>query len=181
MIKTRWIEFTWDLGKLPETAPELPGRLTLQEAQDATVATLQGVYFRAMHMEHGWGHDLQPWLQYTSQLMGKNLVAGEMDVLFVKDGARIIAVSTMMPKVESGYHLLPGIAVINEYGSRGIGAHLLYESLRRLREKGVEKPKSVSKKGTIAERYLYRKFHGHAVDVSADFSPLLATKKSRRG
>ncbi len=51
-----------------------------------------------------------------------------------------------------------GISVLNEYRCRGLGTVLLYESLRRLRERGLDQVRVVTKKGVTADRYLYPKF-----------------------
>jgi ribosomal protein S18 acetylase RimI-like enzyme len=41
---------------------------------------------------------------------------------------------------------------------RGLGTCLLYESLRRLRDRGLDQARVVTKKNIPADRYLYPKF-----------------------
>jgi ribosomal protein S18 acetylase RimI-like enzyme len=53
--------------------------------------------------------------------------------------------------------------VLNEYRCRGLGTYLLQESLRRLKERGLEEARVVTRKGLTADRYLYPKFGGERV------------------
>ena len=53
-----------------------------------------------------------------------------------------------------------GVCVLNEYRCRGLGTFILHESLRRLKERGLEEARVVTRKGLPADRYLYPKFGG---------------------
>ena len=53
-----------------------------------------------------------------------------------------------------------GVCVLNEYRCRGLGTYLLYDSLRRLRDRGLKEARLVTRKGLPADRYLYSKFGG---------------------
>jgi GNAT superfamily N-acetyltransferase len=86
--------------------------------------------------------------------------AGEVTFVAIKHGARIIAASAIRDSGDKVSNLPLGICVLNEYRCRGLGTYLLHESLRRLKERGLDEARLVTRKGLPADRYLYPKFGG---------------------
>jgi GNAT superfamily N-acetyltransferase len=91
--------------------------------------------------------------------------AGEATFISIKHGARIIAASAIRDSGDKVSNLPLGVCVLNEYRCRGLGTFILYDSLRRLRERGLDEARLVSKKGLTADRFLYPKFGGKRVEL----------------
>ena len=86
-----------------------------------------------------------------------------MAFLAIKHGTRIIGASAIRDAADKLSNMPLGISVLNEYRCRGLGTFLLYESLRRLHDRGLDEARVVTKKGVPADRYLYPKFGGARV------------------
>ena len=89
--------------------------------------------------------------------------AGEVTFIAIKHGARIIAASAIRDAGDKVSNLPLGVCVLNEYRCRGLGTYLLHESLRRLKERGLERGAAGDAQGPAGGRYLYPKFGGERV------------------
>ena len=160
MMLSSWVQFSWDLKNLPAEGPKLAPRYTIETASQEDRPLLIASITRSFSMESGWSDDLNARIKLTEEIVNTAFVAGEVAFIAVKHGARIIAASAIRDAADKVSNLPLGVSVLNEYRCRGLGSFLLFESLRRLRERGLDLARVVTKKNVPADRYLYPKFGG---------------------
>ena len=153
-----WVQFSWNLNDLPATAPKLPPSYMLEAASLEDRALLLAAVGRSYSMESAWSDDLTARIRLVEEIINVDFAAGEVSFLAIKHGSRVIGASAIRDSGDKVSNLPLGVSVLNEYRCRGLGTFLLYESLRRLRERGLEEARVVTKKGVPADRYLYPKF-----------------------
>jgi predicted N-acetyltransferase YhbS len=160
MILSVWVQFSWDLKKLPAEVPKLAPNYTVETASQDERVPLVAAITRSFSMEAAWSDDLKERIRLADEIVNTAFAAGEVSFVAVKHGTRIVGAAAMRDAGDKVSNLPLGVAVLNEYRCRGLGTFLLYESLRRLRESGLEQARVVTKKGLAADRYLYPKFGG---------------------
>jgi len=143
-----WVQFTWSLKKLPAESPKLDARYSAEAAIPEDRALLLAAITRSLSMEPAWSDDLTARVRLAEGIIANEWPAGE--VTFLDSGDKVS-------------NLPLGVCVLNEYRCRGIGTYLLHETLRRLKERGLEEARLVTRKGLPADRYLYPKYSGERV------------------
>jgi GNAT superfamily N-acetyltransferase len=166
MILSVWVQYSWTLKNLPVDAPPVAARYTVESATLDDRPLLFAAVSRSLSMEPSWSVDLTARVKLADELINSGLPAGEVAFVAIKHGARVIATSAIRDSGDKISNLPLGICVLNEYRCRGLGTYLLYESLRRLRDRGLEEARLVTKKGLPADRYLYPKFGGQRAVLS---------------
>jgi ribosomal protein S18 acetylase RimI-like enzyme len=158
MLLSVWVQFSWDLKKLPAEVPKLAPNYTVETASLDDRASLVAAITRSFSMESSWSDDLSARIRLTDEIVNTAFTAGEVSFVAVKHGARIVGAAALRDAGDKVSNLPLGVTVLNEYRCRGLGTYLLYESLRRLRERGLDQARVVTKKSVPADRYLYPKF-----------------------
>jgi GNAT superfamily N-acetyltransferase len=158
-----WVQFTWDLKTLPAETPKLNSRYTSEAATLEDRPLLLAAVTRSMSMEPAWSDDLAGRVKLAEEIVLTAFPAGEVTFVAIKHGARIIAASAIRDAGDKVSNLPLGVCVLNEYRCRGLGTFLLHESLRRLKERGLEDARLVTRKGLTADRFLYPKFGSERV------------------
>ncbi len=153
-----WVQYSWDLARLPAEVPKLASRYTVEAATLEDKDLLQAAISRSVSMEPTWSDDMAARVKLADEIINIAFPAGEAAFVAIKHGARIIAASAIREAADKVSNLPLGVCVLNEYRCRGLGTFLLYESLRRLRERGLDTARLVTKKGLPSDRYLYPKF-----------------------
>jgi ribosomal protein S18 acetylase RimI-like enzyme len=161
-----WIQYTWNLKTLPETPPKLPSRYTVEAATLEDRSLLLAAVSRSMSMEPAWSDDLAVRAKLAEDIIQTDFPAGEVAFIAIKHGARIIGAAAIRDAGDKVSNLPLGVCVLSEYRCRGLGTFLLYESLRRLKERGLEEARLVTRKGLTADRYLYPKFGSERVELA---------------
>jgi ribosomal protein S18 acetylase RimI-like enzyme len=161
-----WVQFTWNLSKLPAASPKLDARYAAEAATPEDRALLLAAVTRSMSMEPAWSDDLAARVRLAEGIIANEWPAGEVTFIAIKHGARIIGASAIRDSGDKVSNLPLGVCVLNEYRCRGLGSYLLHESLRRLKERGLEEARLVTRKGLPADRFLYPKFGGERVVLS---------------
>ena len=166
MLQSVWIQYSWTLKSLPADAPHIASRYTAEAATLDDRPLLFAAISRSLSMEPAWSFDLGARVKLAEELVNTGFAAGEVAFVAIKHGARVIAASAIRDAGDKVSNLPLGVCVLNEYRCRGLGTYLLYESLRRLRDRGLEEARLVTKKGLPADRYLYKKFGGQRAVLS---------------
>ena len=166
MRLSTWIQFSWNLKTLPAEAPKLAARYTVEAATLDDRNLLLAAVSRSVSMEPAWSDDMAARVKLAEDIIQTAFPAGEVEFVAIKHGARIIGTAAIRDAGDKVSNLPVGVCVLNEYRCRGLGSFLLYESLRRLRERGVEEARLVTKKGLPADRFLYPKFGGKRVELA---------------
>jgi ribosomal protein S18 acetylase RimI-like enzyme len=163
-----WVQFTWNLHKLPAESPKLNARYTAEAATPEEKTLLLAAITRSYSMEPAWSDDLAARVRLAEGIVATEWPAGEVTFVAIKHGARIIGASAIRDSGDKVSNLPLGVCVLNEYRCRGLGSYLLHESLRRLKERGLEEARLVTRKGLPADRFLYPKFGGERVVLAGD-------------
>jgi len=167
MKLSTWVQFSWNLKSLPADTAKLASRYTVEAATLEDRNLLLAAVSRSVSMEPAWSDDMNARVKLAEEIIEDAFPAGEVTFIAVKHGARIIATSAIRDAGDKISNLPVGVCVLNEYRCRGLGTFLLHESLRRLRERGLEEARLVTKKGLPADKYLYPKFGGKRVELDA--------------
>ena len=172
MKLVQWVRFTWDLAKLPATAPALPEHYHLAVVDLSEEKELRAVIARCFALDTSWGdaiHEIdamiEGWLERAFNPEKSSICVA------LRHGARIIGATILDPEPAAEDHLAPGPCVQMEYRNRGLGTALLGEALRRLREAGLSRAAAPAKRNGPVARFLYPKFNGTVVPCA---TPLLA-------
>ena len=155
-----WVQYAWKLKNLPAAAPSIATRYKAESATLDDRPLLFAAISRSLSMEPAWNIELGARVKLAEELINSSFPAGEVSFIAIKHGARVIAASAIRDTGDKVSNLPLGVCVLNEYRCRGLGSYLLYESLHRLRDRGLEEARLVTKKGLPADRYLYPKFGG---------------------
>jgi ribosomal protein S18 acetylase RimI-like enzyme len=161
-----WVQFTWNLSKLPAESPKIDKRYVAEAATPDDRASLLAAITRSMSMEPAWSDDLTARVRLAEGIVAHEWPAGEVTFIAIKHGTRVIGASAIRDSGDKVSNLPLGVCVLNEYRCRGLGTYLLHESLRRLKERGLEEARLVTRKGLPADRFLYPKFGGERVVLS---------------
>lgn len=155
-----WVQFTWNLKALPAETPKLQSRYAAEAATLDDRALLYAAITRSMSMEPAWSDDLATRVKLAEDIVQTAFPAGEVSFVAIKHGARIIGAAAIRDAGDKVSNLPLGVCVLNEYRCRGLGTYLLYDCLHRLKARGLEEARLVTRKGLPADRYLYPKFGG---------------------
>ena len=162
-----WVQFTWNLKTLTAEAPKIDKRYIVEAATQDDRNLLLAAVTRSLSMEPAWSDDLSARVKLAEEIVQTAFPAGEVTFVAIKHGQRIIGASAIRDAGDQVSNLPLGVCVLNEYRCRGLGTYLLHESLRRLKERGLEQARLVTRKGLPADKYLYPKFGSERV-VLAD-------------
>lgn len=157
-MSSTWIQHSWKLAGLPIEVPKLDSRYHIESATLEDLNLLLAVMTSSFAMEPFWGNDQGARIKLAEEIIHTAFPAGEVAFVAIKHGSRIIATAAIRDSGDKLSNLPLGVCVLNEYRCRGLGTVLLYESLRRLRDRGLDNARVVTKKGLPADRYLYPKF-----------------------
>jgi len=155
-----WVQFTWNLKSLSADAPKALSRYTAEAATLDDKTLLLAAITRSMSMEPAWSDDLAARVKLAEEIVQTAFPAGEVSFVAIKHGSRIIGAAAIRDAGDKVSNLPLGVCVLNEYRCRGLGTFLLHESLRRLKERGLDEARLVTRKGLPADRFLYPKFGG---------------------
>jgi ribosomal protein S18 acetylase RimI-like enzyme len=158
-----WVQFTWNLKTLTPEAPKIDPRYVVEAATLEDKNLLLAAVSRSMSMEPAWSDDLAVRVKLAEEIIQTAFPAGEVTFVAIKHGQRIIGASAIRDAGDKVSNLPLGVCVLNEYRCRGLGTYLLHESLRRLKERGLEEVRHVTRKGLPADKYLYPKYGSERV------------------
>jgi ribosomal protein S18 acetylase RimI-like enzyme len=158
-----WVQYTWNLKNLPAGSPKLDARYNAEAATPEDKGLLLAAVTRSLSMEPAWSDDLTARVRLAEGIIATEWPAGEVTFLAIKHGHRIVGASAIRDSGDKVSNLPLGVCVLNEYRCRGLGTYLLHESLRRLKERGLEEARLVTRKGLPADRYLYPKYGSERV------------------
>lgn len=158
MYRPHWLKFTWKLKELPAEAPTHAVKaVELRKAEAPDAAPLWAMMERAFSTEMAWGMLLPERLKHLREAVHEGIEQKSTHFLVIEHGRRIIGGSGVLKESQAEAHLLTGICVMEEYRCRGLGAWLLYHSLRTLADAGLPEASVVTRSNTAAARYLYPK------------------------
>ncbi len=159
MMLVRWMRFSWDLKRLPDSVPPLDARYMIRAATKEEEPSARYVIDRSLATDGYWNDSLRlQRARFEEQLTEAFETKPLPSCLVVTHGARIIAASAILPLREVECQLISGPCVMGEYRNRGIGTALLYASLAALREAGIPEVETITKSTAPAAKFIYPKF-----------------------
>lgn len=166
MILPTWIRFQWKTTTLP-LPPEFDSRLTIRNATAAEQNLVLKVALLALAMNTDW-HDATNEVQELMETGIKKSFSSEKEppCLVATHGSRIIGTSLLALHSEATNHLVSGPWVLAEYRNRGLGTALLWNSLDRLAKAGITSAFGMTRKNSMAAKFVYPKFGGTLEDLS---------------
>lgn len=167
MISPTWIRFQWKTTTLP-SLPQCDSRLIIRNATPAEQSSILKVTLLALSMNTDW-HDGTHEVQELIEAAVKKAFSAEKEpsCIVAAHGSRIIAASLLDYNPETTNHLTSGPWVLAEYRNRGIGTALLWSSLQRLGDHGITSAFGITRKNSIAAKFIYPKFGGTIEHLSA--------------
>ncbi len=162
-----WLRFEWSTAGVPEVGEEiLP--LVARPASKEQVAEVEKAISSAFSMDSTWGDATRLLDQKFSESIKSAFEGDEPSCVVLLHGQRIIGASVMNIAEDAQAHLLTGPCVLHEYRNRGLGTALLQASLVFLREHGIRTARGLTRKTSIAARFVYPKFGGTSAAVEGD-------------
>ena len=172
MKLVRWKRFTWQLTKLPPIEEKLPPYYVFRPATREDARAVTHVIFTAFSLDAAWSDTLKIFRERLEMQLDLAFARESTPGLVVTHGSRIIAASVFSTDPDSESNLVSGPCILPEYGNRGVGTVLLYDSLRHLRSAGLESAAAVTKENTASCKFVYPKFG--SVSAAYDFAPEMA-------
>lgn len=163
---SRWVNFTWDLGKAQSAAIAAPKQYQLNIVGGTDREQVQNVIEKSFALDPSWN---PAWHLISTPI--KNSIAPILNLestacLVLRHGARIIGWTLITTDPHAPEQLIPGPCILMEYRNRGLGTLLLAAALRHLREAGVTQACAITPEGSPAARFLYPKFGGQSCAIA---------------
>ncbi|MEO6846936.1 MAG: GNAT family N-acetyltransferase [Chthoniobacterales bacterium] len=173
MTLISWLRFQWNLTT-SELAGEIPAPFQIRSATAEEETFVHQVVNSSFSIDGSWADAWKSLKLNIEQGITDCFEQKAGDCLVITHGTRIIGTSVLDPDPSAENNLLTGPCILHEYRSRGLGSLLLRESLKRLKEKGLEKAYGLTRERTMAARFVYRKFAG--VSAPYESGPELAAR-----
>ena len=153
-----WVQFSWDLARLPESGADLPEHYEITPATVEDEKELRRVITSSFALDPEWNATMHELLQTIDGWLDSAHATGANSALVLRHGARIIGASVLAAEAEGENHLCPGPCILMEYRNRGFGTNLLDRSLRSLRDAGLTRASGIAKENSPVTKVLYPKF-----------------------
>ena len=157
MIRDSWTLFSWNLSQLDAQPPILPPGHMLKSATREHEQEIHELVDRAFKFEQQWSGSFSKISVPVHERIQQAFRSQTHPAIALMHGSRIIAASCLCTEPDAAFHFISGPCVLPEYRSRGLGTTLLIESLITLKASEVHVARAISKDGTIASKFVYRK------------------------
>ena len=162
MIRDSWTLFSWNLSQFDAQPPVLPAGHMLKSATRDNEQEIHELVDRAFKFEHQWSVSFSKIAAHLHERIHQEFRSQINAAISLMHGSRIIAASCLCTDPDAAFHFISGPCVLPEYRSRGVGTALLIESLITLKASEVHVARAISKEGTIATKFVYRKLNSVA-------------------
>jgi len=153
-----WVQFTWDLSRLPLVDLELPEHYQIAPATKDDQKELRKLFSRVFLLDPTWNPAVGETMQTIQSWLDRAFASEMSTCLAVRHGLRIIGASVLSLDPQADNHLAPGPCVLMEYRNRGFGTHLLAGSLKALREAGISRAVAITRENAPVAKFLYPRF-----------------------
>ena len=155
----KWLQFTWDLQKLPALSEPLPGHYKISAAEAEDEMALRKIFSSSFMLDPTWS----PAIGHVMRTIQSRLDAAlssetPYTCLALRHGQRIIGAVVLHPDEAAAEQLAIGPSLLVEYRNRGLGAQLFHAALQWLKDAGMTRATGLSLEHTTATRFLYPKF-----------------------
>jgi ribosomal protein S18 acetylase RimI-like enzyme len=159
MKLSNWIQFRWDLTRLPAFDSPLPEHYEITRATAEDETELRKIISTSFVLDPAWNSATQEVMAAIELWLQPAFTSEAVDCFALKHGVRIIGAAVISKNPEAEIHLAPGPCVSLEYRNRGFGTRLLEQSLTKLREAGLKEAIGIVHENAPAAKFLYTKFN----------------------
>lgn len=161
----KWVQFTWDLAKVPANPGALPAHYKISPATAEDEMALRKVISSSFLLDPAWNPAIGEVMSSIQSRLDAVLADSNQICLALRHGQRVIGASVLHPDASAIEHLAIGPSILAEYRNRGFGTCLLEASLAWLRDAGLSRALALSPDYVPATKFLYPKFGGIALRV----------------
>ncbi len=154
----KWLKFTWDLQALPGLQAKLPAHYQIVPAAAGDEMALRKIFSSSFLLDPAWNPTIGYVMRTIQSRLDAALSSEEYTCLTLRHGQRIIGAAVLHPHENAEEHFSIGPTLLIEYRNRGLGTHLLQQSLEWLREAGMNRVSAVSIDYAPVTKFLYPKF-----------------------
>lgn len=154
----KWVQFTWDLGKVSGGAGDLPAHYTISPADAGDEMALRKVFSSSFLLDPAWNPAIREVMQTIQSRLDTALPSDTQRCLALRHGQRIIGAVLLHPGPAAVEHFAIGPSILAEYRNRGFGTLLLRASLAWLRDAGLTRASAMSPDYVPVTKFLYPKF-----------------------
>ncbi len=154
----KWLQFTWDLQKLPALNAKLPAHYQIIPAGADDEMALRKVFSSSFLLDPAWNPAIGHVMRTIQARLDAALHSTEHTCFALRHGQRIIGAAVLHPQESAAEQFAIGPTLLIEYRNRGLGTLLLHHSLEWLREAGMKQASAVSLDYVPATKFLYPKF-----------------------
>jgi hypothetical protein len=154
----KWLQFTWDLQKIPALQVALPSHYKISPAEPADEMALRKVFSSSFLLDPAWNPAIGHVMRTIQSRLDAALVSAAQTCLALRHGQRIIGAVVLHPDETATEQFAIGPSILVEYRNRGLGLQLLHASLEWLRDAEMTRASAISLEHTPATKFLYPKF-----------------------
>ncbi len=161
----KWVQFTWDLEKVPTNNGDLPAQYQISPATAADEMALRKVFSSSFLLDPAWNPAIGEVMHTIQSRLDSALASATQTCLTLRHGQRIIGAAVLHPDPSAVEHFAIGPSVLAEYRNRGFGTLMLRASLAWLRQAGIAHASAMSPDYVPVAKFLYPKFGGALAPV----------------
>jgi GNAT superfamily N-acetyltransferase len=161
----KWLQFTWDLEKVPAFTVALPGHYKISPTQPEDELALRKVFSSSFLLDPAWNPAIGHVMRSIQARLDTALASEAYTCLALRHGQRIIGATVLHPDEMVTEQFLIGPSLLVEYRNRGLGTFLLHASLEWLKNAGIRRAGAISLEHTPATKFLFPKFGSKAEGV----------------
>ena len=153
-----WVRFEWNLrAALPDVVP--PALYRFRSARVHELEQVRDVVLNAYGSDPIWAPLITDIERRMTERIATTFGQPSTDYVVAEREEQIVAVSGVALSHWTQQNLLTGLCVLPSHQRRGVGKHLLFLSLRRLQEMGLERATVYTERGSVADLALYPRFN----------------------
>jgi GNAT superfamily N-acetyltransferase len=154
----KWVQFTWELEKVPAQVGALPAHYQISPATVEDEMALRKIFSSSFLLDPAWNPAIGEVMQTIQTRLDAALSSEGQTCLALRHGQRIIGAAVLNPDPAAMEHLAIGPSILPEYRNRGFGALLLHACLLKLQEAGMTSVSAMAPDYVPVTRFLYPKF-----------------------
>jgi hypothetical protein len=155
----KWLQFTWDLQKVPALQEALPGHYKISPAEAEDEMALRKVFSSSFLLDTNWNPAIGHVMRTIQSRLDAALTADTTcTCLALRHGQRIIGAVVLQPDESATEQFAIGPSLLMEYRNRGLGLHLFHAALQWLKDAGMSRATGMSLEHATATKFLYPKF-----------------------
>jgi GNAT superfamily N-acetyltransferase len=154
----KWLQFTWDLQKVPALQTALPSHYKISRAEPGDEMALRKIFSSSFLLDPTWNPVIGHVMRTIQSRLDAALASDKQTCLALRHGQRIIGAVVLHPDETATEQFAIGPSILVEYRNRGLGMQLLHAALEWLKDAGMTRATAMSLEHTPATKFLYPKF-----------------------